>query len=253
MRYLLPLFAAILVLFVACQPPVTPGTPVVVMTVLGTGDTLQLSWTQVTDAQGYYVYLDGTKNTTTSLSYLVTEPAKSIEVSSYNGSEESEKWTKSTLVTKTSSVTAYGIGDPTSTVNAIGFNTTSGTCIAVDLASEANWPNADFILEDRAPDPMSFWSPDAYTPVYNAKDNASAPSTTTDFDALTVAPGSGVYNTKSPISANAVYSIWIDPTNNGWSTDDHFGKVKIESIQDHTVVMTAGYQLIGGLRWLISE
>jgi hypothetical protein len=259
MKYILPLIAAVLVLFVACQPPVTPGTPVVVMTVLGTGDTLQLSWTQVTDAQGYYVYLDGVKNTITALSHLVPAPItgalnKKIEVSSYNGSEESEKWTKSTVVTKTSSVTAYGIGAaPGNTVNAFGFNTTSGTCIAVDLVSEANWPNADFILEDRPPDNMSFWSPDAYTPHYNDKDNASAPSTYTDFDALKIAPGSGVYNTKNPISENAVYPIWIDPTNNGWSTDDHFGKVKIESIQDHTVVMTAGYQLIGGLRWIISE
>jgi len=255
MKYILPLIAAVLVLFVACQPPVTPGTPAGAIAVQGTGDTLLLSWPQVTDAQGYYVYLDGVKITITALSYLVTTPVKKIEVSSYNGSEESEKWSKSTVVKKTPSLTAYGIGDPTSTVNAFGFTTTDGTCIAVDLASSANWPNADFILEDRAPDPMSFWSPDAYGPPgpYNTKDNASAPSTVTDFDALTVAPGSGVYNTKSPISENAVYSIWIDPTNNGWSTDDHFGKVKVVSIQGHMVVMTAGYQLIGGLRWIISE
>jgi len=52
---------------------------------------------------------------------------------------------------------------------------------------------------------------------------------------------------------NAVYSLWIDPTNNGSSLDDHFGKAKIESIQNHRVVMTLGYQLIGGLRWLISQ
>lgn len=253
MKYILPLIAAVLVLFVACQPPVTPGTPVVAMTVLGTGDTLQINWTQVTDAQGYYVYLDGTKNTTTSLSYLITTPAKSIQVSSYNGSEESDKWTKSTMVVTTSALTAYGIEDPSSNMNAIGFNTTSGTCLAIDVSSQANWSGIDFVLEDRDPDPMSFWSPDAYSPAYNNKDNATAPSTVTDYHLLTDAPGSGVYNTKYAISANAVYSIWIDPTNNGWSTDDHFGKVRIESIQDHTVVMTAGYQLVGGLRWLISQ
>ena len=253
MKYILPLIAAVLVLFVACQPPVTPGTPVVLMTVLGSGDTVQLAWTQVTDAQGYYVYLDGVKNTTASLSYLVTTAAAKIEVSSYNGSEESDKWTKSTKVVTTSSLTAYGIGDPVNNLNAIGFNTTSGTCLAIDASSPANWAGIDFVLEDRAPDPMSFWSPDAYSPVYNAKDNATAPSTTTDYNALTLAPKSGVYNTKYAISANAVYSIWIDLTNNGWSTDDHFGKVRIESISTHTVVMIAGYQLIGGLRWLISQ
>jgi hypothetical protein len=252
MKYILPLIAAALVLFVACQPPVTPGTPVVAMTVSGTGDQLTINWTQVADAQGYYVYLDGTKNTTTSLSYLISTPAKSIQVSSYNGSQESDKWTKSTMVVTTSSVTVYGTGDPSSSVNAIGFNT-SGTCLAIDVSSQSNWSGIDFLLEDVDPDPLSFWSPDMYNPAYNTKDNGTAPSTTTDYNTLTLAPGSGVYNTKYAISANAVYSYWIDPTNNGWSTDDHFGKTKIESIQGHTVMLTAGYQLIGGLRWLISQ
>jgi len=253
MKYLLPLLAAVLVLFVACQPVVTPGTPAVQVTVLSTGDTLRLSWAPITDATGYYVYLDGVKNTVSATTYDVTAPVKSIEVTSYNGSEESGAWTKVASVVKTSNMTVYGIADANHNDNAFGFVATSGNCLAYDVTNQSNWPLLNFVMENRSPDPMSFWSPDAYNPVYNNQDNATAPSTTTDFDLATKAPASGVYNTKYPISSGAVYYCWIDRTNDGWSTDDNYAKVKVEAISGNQVTLTTGYQKIGGLRWLLSE
>jgi len=257
MRYLLSFAAAVLVLFVACQPVLTPDTPAVQLSVLGTtgasgGDTLRLSWAPVTDATGYYVYLDGVKNTVSATTYDVTAPVKLIEVTSYNGSEESDKYTKKTSVVKTSNVTVYGIGDAAHDDNAFGFGTT-GNCLAYDVTNQSNWTLLNFVMEDRAPDPMSFWSPDAYNPVYNDQDNATAPTASTDFDAVTKAPAPGVYNTKYPISAGAVYGCWIDYGNNGWSSDDNFFKVKVEAISGHEVTLTTGYQLVGGLRWVLSE
>jgi len=230
------------------------STPVVCCVVANEGGTLSLSWPQVSGATGYYVDLDGVRRQLGSNTFDVDSPAKTIQVSAYNGAGESDKWNLFTMVVTTSSVTAYGTGDSANTMNAIGFNT-SGTCAAIDMASQANWPGIDFVLEDRAPEPMSFWSPDAYYPPFNSKDNATASSTVTDYDALTEAAPTGqqLYNTMFEIAQGGVYSLWIDPTCNGWSPDDHFGKVKVESIQGHTVVMTVGYQLIGGLRWLISR
>jgi hypothetical protein len=256
MRYLIPILGVLLILVVSCSPPVTPGVPAVTKTVLGNGDTLELTWTAVTSASGYYVYLDGNKNTTTALTYLVIDPAKSIEVSAYNGSEESDKWTLSTAVTVTPTVTVYADSGSSSTDNAFGFITTSGTCLALDITNSANDALIDFVVENAGLSDIEFWSPDQYSPVYNSKDNSTAPSTASSFDNLTKAAeiGQQLYDTKfAGVSINGIYSVWIDPDPAVFGAGDHFGKVDVSAISGEQLTIEAGYQLIGALRWLISQ
>jgi len=253
MRYLLPVLGALLVLIVACQPVVTLDKPKVSWAVKDQGGTLELSWDAVTDADGYKVYFDGSTTADTTLTttkLAITSAKKTIKVEAYSGSETNDSTLNVTgLVTST--VTVHGISVP-GVDNAFGFNTTTGIGAPVDLG---NAPlAADFIMEDRAPDPMSFWSPTSYNPAYNSKDNAAAlASGITDFNALRDCPTPGNYNTKTAISANAVYSLWIDVTGDGYSTDDHFAKAQVTSVSGAAVTLKVAYQKIAGLRWVATE
>lgn len=252
MRFILPVLGALLILIVSCQPPVTPGTPSVEYEATETGANLRLTWTAVTDAQGYYVYLDGVKNTVTTLSYDVTTPTKLIEVTAYNGSEESGAWSLNTSVVETENLMVYTTAEATQANHAFYF-TSSGSALAIPLTQATD---IDFVVDTSGTvTNVQLRSPDSYTPHYNDKDNAAALASTTVLDSLKSAPAPGVYNTVQPISGDAVYSLWIDPTNNGWSKDDdHFAKAKVVgSIVDNKVTLTLGYQKIPGLRWLISN
>lgn len=244
MRYLLPVVAAALIAVVSCTPPA--DVPVVTATAIGDGGTLRLQWAAITGATGYNVYLDGVKTAVTGTSYDVTTPAAVIEVSATSAGGESDKSDPvNTEIVKTASLTVDnmgGTGDP-----AFYFNT-SGTALAIPLTQAAN---IDFVLDTTGIE-TELRSPDSYDPVYNAKDNASAQATTTDFDTYDIAEAAGQYNTVRVLSSGALYSLWIDLTNDGWSTDDHFAKMKYEGLAGNTLTLTFGYQLIGGLRWLLN-
>jgi len=255
MKYLIPILGVLAILVVSCSPPVTPGTPVVTKSVYDNGDTLVLSWPAVTSAQGYYVYLDGTKNTTTALTYLVIDPAKEIQVSAYNGSEESDKWTLNTQVVTTQTVVVYADSGSASTVDAFGFNTTSGTCLALDVTDTANYSLIDFVVENDGLSDLEFWSPQYYN-FNSTKENSTASSTASSFDNLTLAAdiGEQLYDTKfAGVAINGIYSVWVDPDPSVFGSNDHFGKVYISAISGTQVTLEAGYQLIGALRWLISQ
>lgn len=248
MRFLLPVLGALLILIVACPSIDTLDKPNVTATALPGGDTLRLTWTAVTSASGYYVYLDGVKNTVSSTSYDVAAPTKVIEVSAYSGSVESEKWSLTTTVEKTANLAVAMVGNTSNPNQAFYFNA-SGTALAIPLTQATD---IDFVMDTDGTNP-ELRSPDAYTPPYNSEDNASAATTSTDFDAYEDCEPSGTYNTVRVLSSGAVYALWIDPTNNGWSTDDHFAKVKVEGISSQVVTVTLGYQKVGGLRWVISQ
>lgn len=244
MRYLLPFLAATLLLIVACTPP-TLETPTVTATAIENGAKLRLTWTAITNASGYNVYLDGTKNSITTTSYDVTTPTKLIEVSAYSGSEESDKWSLNTGVVKTTSVSVDNKAG-TGTNKAFYFNA-SGTAIAIPLTQTTD---IDFVL-DTAGINTELRGPTSYDPDINSKDNASAQATSTDFDAYNLAEATGgSYNTVRTLSNGGLYSLWIDPNGNGWTTDDRFAKMKVENISGNTLTLTFGYQKVGGLRWL---
>lgn len=251
MRYLLPLLGALLVLIVACQAPVTLEKPNVSWTVKDEGATLELSWSAVTGATGYKVYFDGNTtadSTLTATTIAISTPHKSIKVEAYSGSEVADS-SISTIATAGQTLTVYAISDPTHNDCSFGF-TSDGTAAAYDVTNTANYPKIDYIVEDRTV-PMSFWSPNEYTPAYNQKIDGSL-AAGTDFDALLTAPTSGTYTTKTEFLQNSVYALWMG-TSTTWTTSDHFAKVKVETVSGTTVTLKLSYQPIGGLRWLITE
>jgi len=253
MRYLLPVLGALLVLIVACETPVTLEKPKVDWNVKDQGGTLELVWDVVPDADGYKVYYDGSTSADTALTTTkieITEPKKSIKIEAYNGTEVADSTVN---VAATATVTTLSVNGVSAGITnaAYGFNTTTGIASAMDAAVSQN---VDFVMEDRAPDPMSFWSPTSYDPILNAKDNAaSLAAGVTDLNALKICNAPGNYNTKTQISQNAVYCLWIDVTGDGYSTDDHFGKALVNSINGTAVTLKVAYQKIAGLRWIYTE
>lgn len=251
MRYLLPLLGILLVLIVACQAPVTLEKPNVSVTVKDEGATLGLSWFPVTGATGYKVYYDG--NTTADTTFTATNidistPHKSVKVEAYNGSDVADS-TISTAAADAATITVYAISDPTHYNCAFGF-TSDGTPAAYDVTNTGDYTKIDYILEDRAV-PLSFWSPNEYTPQYNTKINGSL-AAGTDFAAVKTAPTSGTYTTKTELTVNSVYALWMGTSTN-WLATDHFAKAKVESVSGTMVTLKLAYQPIGGLRWLINN
>ncbi|MEO0098168.1 MAG: hypothetical protein ABIK94_01075 [candidate division WOR-3 bacterium] len=244
----LVIFLGIILIGGSCPPP-SLEKPSVQYSVLQNGDGLRFSWTAVDGAKGYYVYVDGTKNSTTQLTYDVTTPAKEIKITAYADGTESDPYILNTTAVVTSTITVYGRGDPDPN-HPSGFGFASdGTAVTYALGNSSNWPNIDFYLDDVG-QPMTICSPDVRG--YNNEENSTREETTTDFDALKIA-GTTEYYTQKELTSGALYSLWIDPNANGWDTNDNFAKMKVVSMSGHEVVLKVAYQKIGGLRWVVTQ
>ena len=252
MKYLPAILGALLLLVISCKQPVALVTPEVSYTAVDSGATLHLTWLMVTNATGVHIYVDGVKHVVLSGTYSfdVTGPAKLVQVSAVAASSEGDKWSLTTAVKKTANVTVYTTADPQQINHAFYFDT-AGTAVAIPLARPTD---IDFTLDtSQTVSNVVLRSPDSYTPKYNDKANSSADASATNFDVLKIAPAPGVYSATRTISVDSVYSLWLDPSANGWSDDDHVGKIKFESISGTAVTFTVGYQKIPGLRWLMSN
>ena len=235
------------------------------------GAKLSLTWTAISNIDGYHVYIYyKSRDTTIDLSssattYEVTTPAKTIEVSAYKGTDESDKWTLDLTAVKTTTITVYGANDPVATdPSGFGFSTTDGSVHTYALSgvdTATNWPLIDFYLEDRGAISLSLYAPtDVPSSAFpyhklNDKGNVSVAASVSDFDTfnITSAPG-GSYSTQTLLSNNTVYSFWLDPNNNSWdATEDHFGKLKVTTISGERVDMEVAYQKVPGLRWVVTE
>lgn len=223
-------------------------TPNVTFVAINDGAQLRLTWAPVTDAEGYKVEVDDSTYTITATTYDVAGPAKSISVLAYSGTSESNKWSKNLIAIITTTLDAYGKSDPDpSHPSGIGFDV-DGNCLSYNLEA-VNHPKLDFVMDDTQDGDMLFSSPNRYSPPFNDKDNAVAEASGTDFDAATSAAGD-FYTVKACVSG-AVYYIWLDPSANGWdATEDHFGKVKVLSIQGTKVTMKLALQTVPGLLWV---
>jgi len=262
MKRLLPFLAAALVLLVRCNSVTSLSTPgSLVVTVTDNGGTLQVSWGAVTSATGYNIYYDGHTSKDTSVTgtqISISDPHTKIDITATNGSTESGKATVDATPVLTSSVTAYFTSNTTYHTNGIGF-AGDGSCIAIDLSQQTNWSSVNFVLEDTVKVSGStvpgFWSPDMYATHYNDQDNGIGASTGTDFNALSIDPAPGSYQTRQAITQNGVYPLWISTSSSGWSANDHFAKAYITQYNtDGTVQFEVAYQKnISGLRWLVTQ
>jgi|GEM_PF-696342 len=236
-------------LHVVVTRPGPPAKPVVSYEVANTGADLHLSWTAVSDAESYEIMLDDTACSTESLGLEVTAPSATIEVRSVNANGKSEPATVSCRIVGTPTLVVYGISDPdTNHRPGFGFNT-DGTVTTYSLAY-ANLALIDFYADDVSfPSQMYLINPGDVG--WSPKGNAGKAAASSVFDEMRIAddPGTG-YLTQLEILADGVYYLWLDRTNNGWSADDNFAKLKIIAIAGRLVAMQVGYQKIPGLRWL---
>lgn len=254
-KYIKLLFLiSLFVTFIGCEQMVErPEKPAVVYQPIENGAKLRLTWTPVTNADGYYIYVDGIKVTSLSstiTSYDVSGPAKLIEVSAYKKNEESEKW-RLDLTPVVSEVSVYGASDP-SPDHPSGLQLTDNGAVPLAIGNQANWPNLDYVFEDRGI-PMSIINPGDYTPPFNTKGNAISVPASGTFDNENMAPALGNYYTQMRLAIGGVYYLWLDRNNNGYSTDDNFGKILIKAISGTRVDIKVAYQKVKGLRWVKTQ
>lgn len=246
-------FAALLVM-VGCDGEVTLDAPDVTYDVDATDDggTLLLTWVEIADADGYYIYADGavvdTLDDPATTSYDAATPAAEYAVSAYAGEDESALTTVDCAPVVTLSLDVWDITQPAPDPSAFGFNT-SGTAASYTLSDSTNWPLIDYYIEAG---PQQFWSP--HHGNYNNEVNVTVNSGSTDFDACTIADAPGGYSSQTDIASGAVYYFWIDPTNNGWDdATDYFGKISVDAVSGTQITLTIAYQPIAGLRWCVTD
>ncbi len=258
-RYIKLIFLVFLfIIFINCQQVVErPEKPTVTYQPIENGAKLRLTWTQVANADGYYIYVDGVRDTSlpsTVTSYDVIGPAKLIEVSAYKKNEESEKWSLD-LTPVVNEVTVWGASDPDPN-HPSGLQLTDNGAIPLAIGNQANWPNLDYIFDDRGEfAPMSIVNPGDYTsPRYNDKGNAISSLASGNFDDENFAPAPGNYLTqRKDIAINGVYYLWLDRDNDNQTTNDNFGKILIKAISGKRVDIKVAYQKVKGLRWLKTQ
>ena len=249
MTWLLALAAVVVLVGTSCDQIGSLEKPNVVYAAINNGASLRLTWTAVLDASGYEIKTADSTWTTTSTSFDVSTPAKSIEVRATNGDTKSDPTTIDCGLVETASLDVYGISDPDPDhATGLGFNT-DGNGIAYSLTS-ANYAAIDFYMED-VQLPMSIVN--SGDKGWNTKGNAAQDAGITSYDDLKIAgaPGSG-YSTQQEVASGGLYSLWLDPTNNGWDVGDHFAKGKVVSVSGAKVTWKFGYQKIAGLRWLVN-
>ena len=248
----------LLIFFIGCEEAIQkPEKPTVSYEPVDNGAKLRLTWNRIADVDGYYIYVDGTKDTTLpsyTTSYDVSGPAKIVEVSAYKKNEESERW-KLDLTPVISEVSVWGASDPDPN-HPSGLQLSDNGAIPLAIGNEANWPNLDYIFDDRGEfAPMSIVNPGDYeSPKYNNKGNAISIMATGNFDEENMAPAPGVYSTqRKNIEINGVYYLWLDRDNDNKTTNDNFGKVLIIAITDKQVRIKVAYQKVKGLRWVKTD
>lgn len=225
--------------------------PDVSYTVLAYGSTLRLIWTAITDAEGYYIYIDGVRADTisnpTMTLYDASVPAKLYEVTAFSGEFESEPSRVHCAPVITANLEVWDT-DELIYPNAFGFNST-GVAVAYMLSDPDNWPFIDYFIYGGAT--TYFMSP--HHGNYNDEVNAICNSGITNFDAINIAASPGGYYTVTEVVNGTVYSFWIDPTDNGWdNATDNFGKLKVEAIDGNKVTMRLAFQPVKGLRWCVT-
>jgi hypothetical protein len=234
-------------LLVSVTQVAPPARPDVSYAVIQAGAVIRLAWAAVNGAQFYEIVTDDSTYTTPDTIFDVTTPSATIKIRSVSGNGRSEPAKVETGIVETETLRIYGYSDPdTAHYSAFGFDT-AGT-VTVLRIEPLNFPMIDFYADDVAyPGSMYLVNPGDKS--WNAKGNALMYAGTTVFDDVLFAASAG-YATQLAIEAGNVYCVWLDPTNENWSLDDHYAKAKVISIVGKEIKLQIGYQKIGGLRWL---
>jgi hypothetical protein len=224
---------------------VAPDRPAVVYEPLDRGAKLHLTWGTVADAEHYEIKVDDSVRTITDTTYDVTKPCATLEVRAVKGSRKSAPAVIPVGIVETASIVLFGISDPdTSHHHAFGFDT-AGT--VTTYALYGNEPKLDFYADDLAHHDSMFLANAGK--LGNNKGNGLKDAGTTVYDDAKLADTTG-YADDNLLVVDRVYYLWLDRTDNGYSTDDNYAKAKILQVSGPLVTMQLGYQRVGGLRWL---
>jgi hypothetical protein len=240
--------AALLLIGTGCDTLVTLDKPNVTYEAINGGAALRLEWTAVTDAESYKISYNGMDTTITGTSIDIGEPTDEIQVRAVNGNDESDPATIDCGLVETASLTLYDRSDPEPThPSGLAFKS-DGKALALSL-DDANKADLDFVVDSM----VGLYNAGNYGWAQNSKGNALQDAAVTVFEDATFAPAAGNYWTGQAIAGNAVYYLWLDPTNNNWDDGDHYAKMKVQSWESSTktLVVMLAYQPIGGLRWLV--
>ncbi len=227
-------------------------------TVTNNGLDVDLSWDEIEGADYYVISVDGTDIDTTTdntvTTYTVTsDNAGAVITVTAVGADLSAQVDFTAKANSNVEVwEASGAGN-----SAVGFDQ-DGNASTYSITDNSNYSLFDFYLNDWEPgtvDPASITivspdiMPDGSTPGYNDEENYS-----TAWGSGVVAPNTGYlqyYPNSGGIVSSASYALWIDPSGNGWDTNDHFVKIDVTSIgSDGKVTMNLYYQVEGGLLWV---
>jgi len=213
MKKLIPLFAALsLFIMIGCEGGLVPPSPNVTAQALvdeeNDGEVLRLTWTAVTEADGYKIYVDGEEVADiTETSYDINTPCKIIEVTAYNSAGESDPATIDLTPVKSEGEVYNRSVPELENPSGFGFNT-DGEVVTYAIGNEENYPYIDFYIDD-----VAFTSPTLVSPwddnsvVENDKGNAVAEGSETE----NVAPATGVgkYESRMELAEGGVYWLWL--------------------------------------------
>jgi hypothetical protein len=252
-RLLTAALAALLVLAgTGCDTNVTPETPHVMSQAVDGGGALRLSWEEVTGAKSYEIKTDASTFEIDSTSYAVSTPTATIEVRAVSGSNKSDSASVIDCRIVETTIEVSGYLNPDSMESGFGFDA-DGIAVAYTL-DLPNFPSLDYWLDDgdTSLSPVGLVNPGRDKEKWNNKGNKIKGPISVDYDSVEVAdaPGSS-YVEQLRLAAGVVYYLWLDPTKDGWSTDDHFAKANVVSMDGSKVTLKIGYQKVKGIRWLV--
>ncbi len=222
-----------------------PAKPDVVCEPLSMGAALRLTWGKVANADFYEVMTDDSVHKTTDTTYDVTKACATLEVRAAKGSRKSDPAVVPVGMVETTPVVIYGIGDPdTSHHKGFGIDSAGKVTTYPFYGYESK---LDFYADNLTHRDSMFLV--SVSKRDSTRGNVLKDAGTGVYDDAKLADTTG-YADETLLVVDRVYYLWLDPTNNGWSADDHFAKVKTSQVSGVLVSMQLGYQRVGGLRWL---
>lgn len=252
-RSLIAAIVAVLALAgTGCDSQVALETPYVTTQAVNGGGALRLTWEEVSGAKSYEIKTDASTFEVDSTSCEVSTPTATIEVRAVSGSSKSDSAAVIDCRIVETSIEVSGVLHP-DTMDAFGFSP-EGVAVPYTLKL-VNFPKLDYFLDDTdtSLSPVGLVNPGREpSPKWNSKGNKVKGPFLVDYDAVEIAdaPGSS-YVGQVRLSADAVFHLWLDPTKDGWSSDDHFAKVKVVSMDGSKATLKIGYQKVRGIRWLV--
>lgn len=182
--------------------------------------------------------------------YVYT-PAGKISVYAVYGENQSEPVELGLKAVETEYLDAWSAKDPSPEhPSGIGFDL-AGYATAYAMSWRENWPYIDYYVDTM----MCLASPNMRTPEPMNYENNTSCAESDSYEELEIVKPCELegYMTQQPITEYASYGLWLDPDDDGYTSDDHFGKAYIVRIDNLKVTFKLGYQKVPGLRWVVTE